>query len=273
MCAQESQKILGISLSPFSQYPSFTYVGNRKLDPHPYSVGSILYKLTDRTNRISGSSKLRLNNGTTIRGHQYLSATITRYMNYCINKRKRVDHGVVGGLLFYDRMLKNYALAYLAYSRECPTIPDLEDFFYRNRHFRVEQLKIFSYISDCILSHNIWKQPSAKRAEYEYYGLTQLLEENFRPISFENNPLLYILVVADTLEPLKVYQKANPDLSTEDIIDAIEFEYKPASKSIKISSHTNRVDISILYHKAKGLEEWCAVKCSPTVDNSFDLVL
>lgn len=240
--------------------------------PH-YSARNLLYKLTDRSNRISGMPKLKFNNNTIIHGHQYLSSTITRYMNYCINEREKVDHGIIGGLLFYDRMLKNYALSYMAHARKCASEPDLRDFHYRDRHFCFEQLKAFAYIADCILSHNIWKQGPNMRTVYEHYALTQLLEENFRPISFENNPLLYILVVADTLEPLKAYTQHNGDLRIEEIIDAIEIEYMPASRSLTIASNSNTVDIAVLYRKAKGLEEWTTVRCGALNRTGFSIHL
>lgn len=267
------KEILGINLSPFSQYPSYTYIGRRDLNTPPYSDRDILHKLTARINRISGSPRLTFNTGTAIGSHQYLSATITRYINYCINERSRVDHGIVGGLLFYDRMLKNYMVAYTTHSSESLHTADLEDFYYRDRHFCTEQLKIFSYISDCILSHNIWKQPADKREEYEQYCLTELLGENFRYISYENNPLLYILVIADTLEPLKIYQQANPGLRTEEIIDAIDIEYTPASRLLTFSSNSNKIDISILHSKAKSLSEWTTAICSPLENKSFHLTL
>lgn len=265
--------ILGINLSPFSQFPSYTYIGRRDLNSPPYSDRDILHKLTARTHRVSGSPRLTFNTGTMIHGHHYLSATVTRYLNYCINERGRVDHGILGGMLFYDRMLKNYMVAYTTHSNECAHPPELEDFYYRDRHFCTEQLKIFSYISDCILSHNIWKQPADKREEYERYGLTQLLGENFRYISYENNPLLYILVIADTLEPLKAYQQANPNLRTEEIVDAIDIEYTPASRLLTFSSNSNKIDISILHSKAKSLAEWTTAICSPLENKSFHLTL
>lgn len=264
---------LGITLSPFSQYQGLSHAGQQGIHYPQYSVRNILCKLTERSNRLSGTPKLIFNNGTIIHGHQYLSSTITRYMNYCINNLEKVDHGIIGGLLFYDRMLKNYALSYIAHAHECMDEPDLRDFHYRDRHFCFEQLKAFAYIADCILSHNIWKQGPDKRTVYEHYALTQLLEENFRPISFENNPLLYILVVADTLEPLKAYTQHNCDLSIEEIIDAIEVEYLPASRTLTLSSNSSKVDIAVLHGKAMELQDWTAVECSPLADNSFQLRL
>ena len=103
--------------------------------------------------------------------------------------------------------------------------------------------------------------------------MTQLLEENFRYISYENNPLLYILVIADTLEPLKIYHRAIPDLRTEEIIDAIDIQYAPASRSLTFSSSSRKIDISILYRKAESLAEWTTAICSPLENNGFMLTL
>ena len=267
------RRTLGITLSPFSQYPGLSHAGQHGIHYPKYSVRNILCKLTERSNQISGTPKLKFNNDTIIHGHQYLSSTITRYMNYCINEREKVDHGIIGGLLFYDRMLKNYALSYIAHAHECADEPDLRDFHYRDRHFCFEQLKAFAYIADCILSHNIWKQGPNNRSVFERYALTQLLEENFRPISYDNNPLLYILVVADTLEPLKAYTQHNCDLRIEEIIDAIEIEYMPASRSLTIASNSNTVDIAVLHRKAKGLEEWTAVRCGALNRTGFSIHL
>lgn len=51
---------------------------------------------------------------------------------------------------------------------------NLDDFNYRNRHFCKEQLITFSYIADCILVHNIWKQSDKNRDIYKQYRLDAL---------------------------------------------------------------------------------------------------
>lgn len=276
-CAlSQIKRVLGINLSPFSQYPSYTYSGRCDHNIPPYSDRGILYRLTHRDNRITGSPKLSFSNNAIIRGHRYTSTVITRYLNYCINERNKVDHGIIGGLLFYDRIIKNYMIAYTAYARECENAPDLYDFYYKGHHFCAEQLKIFSYVSDCILSHNVWKQPADKRREYEQYCLTPLLEENFRIITYDENPLLYILSVSDTLEPVKAYTPRDRNLCTQEIqniIDAIDIEYIPASRSFIISSRSSNIDISVLYQKAQSLSEWTSVSCSLLNNNRFRLIL
>lgn len=267
----EIKRQLGISLSPFSSSGSFHFSTNLARNAAPSLEHALLCELTQRNNTISGYPKLNFSNGSVIGGHQYPSRIITRYMNYCINTRHRVDHGIVGGFLFYDRMIKNYMLAYLASNEETASTQNLSDFHYRNRHFCKEQLTIFSYISDCILSHNIFKQAPNTRALYEEYQLIDLLEENYKTITFESNPLLYILAISDTLEPIKAYQQCNANLSAQIIADAIDIEYIPGTRQLRFSSTSDDVDIALLHHKAMGLMDWTSAQCSNLENDSFTL--
>lgn len=267
---KEIKEQLGINLSPFSQAGVFSFALSGR-NTTPNLEHALLAELTQRNNTISGYPKLRFSNGSTITGHQYPSRIITRYMNYCINERHRVDHGIVGGLLFYDRMIKNYMMAYISSLNEEYATQKLSDFYYRNRHFCSEQLTIFSYISDCILSHNIFKQSVETRNLYENYKLFELMEENFQKTSYESNPLLYILGVSDTIEPIKVYKKHNKSLSAQVIADAINIEYIPGTRSLSFSSTSDDIDIGLLYQTAKGLTDWTSAECSKLTNGSVIL--
>lgn len=267
---KEIKRKLGINLSPFSQLGTFCFFPSERNDT-PNLEHALLMELTQRNNTISGYPKLHFSNGSRIADHQYPSRTITRYMNYCINKRKRVDHGIVGGLLFYDRMIKNYMIAYISSIKEEHSITNLDDFYYRNRHFCSEQLKIFSYISDCILSHNIFKQSAETRNDYEKYLLYELMEENFKSITYETNPLLYILAISDTIEPIKVYQQNNKSLSAQEIAEAINIEYIAGTRTLSISSNSKTIDINLLHKKAKSLMEWTSAECSELTNRIFTI--
>ena len=105
--------------------------------------------------------------------------------------------------------------------------------------------QFFSYISDCILSHNIWKQSEETRELYEYYNLSAALGETYKILTIRDNPLLYILAIADTLEPIKAYEKINPQTVSE----SINIEYTPGSHELTFSSSNNAVDISELHRR------------------------
>ena len=262
----QTKRTLGIDLSPFGRCIARSFAGNTK----PTSERAILSKLTSPGRKLSNRNRLRFNTNSVVSSFQYNKATIVRYFNYCINERNRVDHGIIGGLLFYDRMIKNHMLAYIAAMQECNSTPPLSDFEYSDRHFCSEQPVIFSYIADCILSHNIFKQQIDKRELYEAYELEALYSENFKKISFEDNPLLYILAVTDSIEPTKIYRC---DASVQSIINAIDIEYIPASREIKISCLSGDIDIQKIYSKAKELEDWTSVDCSVRHNSSFSLRL
>lgn len=267
---KEIKKQLGINLSPFYPFGAFS-VRSSERGEAPNLEHALLIELTQRNNTISGYPKLHFSNDSTISDHQYPSRIITRYMNYCINELEHVDHGIVGGLLFYDRMIKNYMLAYISSLKEENVVQNLSNFYFRNRHFCSEQLTIFSYISDCILSHNIFKQSAETRNLYEKYQLFDLLEENFKKITYDSNPLLYILAVSDTIEPIKVYQQNNKSLSAQEIAEAINVEYIPGTRSLSLGSNSKSIDINLLYQKAKGLMDWTSVRCSELTNESFTL--
>ena len=162
-------------------------------------------------------------------------------------------------------------MAYLSKLEHSNTYVPLNDFIYHNRHFCSEQWKIFSYIADCILSHNIWKQPDNKRNLYEQYQLEDLLTESFQTLSYDENPLLYILAVTDSIEPLKIYQQTNPELSAQDITNALNIEFFSGVRALTFSSTSDLIDIGLLYGKAKGLETWTNARCSELQNGKFIL--
>ena len=256
----KTKKELKINLSPFGR----GLPGNARST----AERAVLSKLTGPGGRLSKSNRLRFNTNSVVSSTRYDALTTARYFNYSINVRKHADHGIIGGFLFYDRMIKNYMLAYFAAMQECGCTPELGGFEYRNRYFCSKQLVIFSYIADCILSHNIFRQPTDGRQVYEEYKLEALYSENFKKVSFEDNPLLYILAVTDSIEPTKIYRGyAEP----QSVIDAIDIEYIPGSREIKVTCASGDIDIRKLHAKAKELEDWTSADCSELHDNSFTL--
>ncbi len=257
---------LGIDISMFCPTPELSYsIRNSRQRIELNIEHALLREVTHHAFTLQGHPKLRFNTGAEIAGHQYSYATTTRYFNYCINDRGRVDHGIVGGYLFYDRMVKNYISTYMKVLYRHEGEVTLNNFYFKERHFCSEQLPIFSYIADCISAHNIWKQPDESRELYELYRLDVLLSERFKNINFHENPLLYILVVADSIEPTKAYRNLSPHIVSE----AIDFRYTPEARVLNISSRSNQVPIEILYQKAKELENWTSVRCSELVNGKF----
>lgn len=254
---------LGIDLSPIGIIPF-----RSRVDEHRINIEKAMLQEITRQAR-NKNHRLHFNNGAILPNRQYEPETIVRYYNYRNNVWKAADHGIVGGFLFFDRMVKNYLVSYLAKLQEETTPCDPNDFIFRGRHFCSDQLSVFHYISDCIMVHNIWKQPENMRQKYEEYQLTELFQEHFKPISYQDNPILFILAVTDTLEPLKVYK----EIESEIVINALNIEYLPGSNSLFLSSASYDVPISRLYQKAKELETWTTVKCDLSLEGILAIQL
>jgi len=258
---------LGISLSPFSMYNKPSY--NMRNNHVTVSIANaLLRELTQDSLRIP-KAYIQFNNGSIVNKHRYSNQTVTRYFNYCINIHEKYDHGIIGGFLFYDRIIKNYAISYLRAINNNHQNANIDpsDFIYNTRHFCQSQLPIFSYISDCIISHNIWKEEQKHIKEYMDYGIHSKLGAEFRSISFDENPLLYILVITDSIEPLKAYADFPPEV----VVNSIDIKYLPGSRTITFSSISNLIDITILYNKAKDLEAWTTVQCLDLVNGKFSI--
>jgi len=195
---------------------------------------------------------ISFNNGTTIKKSMYTCGTIFNYLEYCkmnpdIN---HYDHGIVGGLWLYDILIKNY---YLSFSRNKSA--NFSDFYVDNLHFSTSQFPIFAYLADCIISHNMWLATDDSTIEkYEKYGLKQLTLPYAQPIQFNRNPILFILALADTLEPIKTC--SDLDISPLDVLNNIEceFNYKQIILSFKSNNMFNK-----MIGKINGLNNWLDV--------------
>lgn len=161
-------------------------------------------------NGIQHTYKIEFISGVKINKHVYSFNTILDYLEYYkINgKEGRYDHGIVGGLWFYDSAIKNYIQMYYETQMYNQKIIDPRDFISMNhRHFSSEQIIVFEFIADCIISHNIWTPSTSEVNEkYKKCGLSQLTEGNYKKLSMNDNPILYLLAIVDTIEPLKIYK-------------------------------------------------------------------
>lgn len=152
---------------------------------------------------------------------------VGNYLNYRLlgdGGHRRIDHGICGGMAFYDRIIKNYLNEYENKRRHTPNISLLDVFYVENigklLRFALDQLIVFMYIADCIINHNIWKAPADKEKMYQHFKLESLIGNRFEKINFYKNPLLFILVMSDTLEPYKNFFAATHSRKS---IDDIEY--------------------------------------------------
>lgn len=211
--------------------------------------------ITNSRNNPCSNNSIIFNNGTIITRSMYSKSTIFNYLEYCkMNEDiNHYDHGIVGGLWLYDSLVKNYYLSYISLNDDSKNI---ENFYINNLHFCVNQFPIFAYLADCIISHNMWFATDYGTIElYEKRGLEQLIPPHAQSISFNTNPLLFILALADTLEPIKTCCDPDYGLNIEpiEVLNSIEcvFNYKHISLLFK-----NNEIFKKIKKKLDGLENW-----------------
>lgn len=219
---------------------------------------------------------LQYENQANITRFTYSTNIIHRYFSYCIHELRPsvYNHGIVGGYLFFDRMFKNYLTSYTNYCSEPREVRlPLDDFMWRDKHFSIDQIPLFAYLADCIIAHNIWKADSDHEGIYLQYGLSKLVDSQFRKIFFYSNPLLFFLAITDTLDPYKTY-----GLVSESAEDALSIwrsiDYTFNGGTLTITSYDERYLIKRLFEKAKGLESWTEVTGVQLInDTSFRLTI
>lgn len=205
-------------------------------------------------------------NGIRVKRATYTRKTIFNYLEYCkMNPQiKHYDHGIVGGFWLYDSLMKNYYETYRR-EKEFDRDIDFENFQANgNRHFSLEQRWIFAYLADCIISHNIWPATKEKNEIYKEYDLNELVEPNFKKITFGNNPILFILAIADTIEPIKLYSGVS-GMETIDIWRGIDMKFERGGMTIKLLD--DRLKFSKAQTKIKDLENWGDVHTISGKDN------
>ena len=123
--------------------------------------------------------------------------TYLRNRSMCANgKMGKIDHGITGGLLLYDRLRNNFEQAWKkAYC--CDHNISRESFEYNGLRFSNTHYKYYAQAADAIIAHNIWID-----------SLNEYLLKDGKTILGKyrighNNQVAFILSLADTLEPIK----------------------------------------------------------------------
>lgn len=200
-------------------------------------------------------------NGTVVEKNRYDNVLIDDYFWYRICEMDTLDHGIVGADEFFSKMIVNYVRQYRQVAISKNYSGSFNEFYSKNGlHFCTEQFKVFSHIADCIAAHNVYMANGTieDKCRYEEFGLEALLPGNFRLVSYRDNPLLFILCVADTIEPSKRFTKYN----SKELFQNISIDY---------DKYNNRLEIGLgedLYNSDNGqdyvndvykLSNWCDI--------------
>jgi hypothetical protein len=165
--------------------------------------------------------------------------SIVNYFNYNLICRNKADHGIIAGCYLYDRLIK------LRRKQEQKGTGE--------RYWGQDLEKVYATISATIAAHNIWLPVPEKESIYKHFGLEKLI--NFQPVKIKNSPLLFILGLTDTLDPVKTF-KANH--SVKEILENLECKFYKNSIHIK-NAACSTLDFSILQRKVDNLLGWLDV--------------
>lgn len=212
-------------------------------------------------------SAIEYNNGTIIKTPRYSGETKNNYFYYRLQEMSKLDHGIVGADEFFSRLVVNYVKEYRVMAAGDFFRESIYEFHnQRGLHFCSEQIKLFAYIADCIASHNMYKADDDERRVTKYldYSLNCLLPDEFEPISYKDNPLLFILCVADTVEPSKRF----PDYRNEDVLNLISIEYSLRDNFLYVEIDEELYDSEAGHRYASDIDElkkWCDIKTNVTL--------
>lgn len=200
-------------------------------------------------------------------GNRYSANLVFSYLNL---KRGR-DHGIIAGALLRKRLIEN-----LNSVIERNPNADKNGFIYNGLYWSIKHIESYDYASSMIMKHNIWfansdlKEDEVDLATFEenmknlniYKSqhdspLNSLVINNANRISFNEDPLLFIFSIIDTIEPLKTANKIKniDNICNTQLLDQISFEFSEGN----ISLHGNNKLVSFYeetFSKAKGLELW-----------------
>jgi hypothetical protein len=172
-----------------------------------------------------------------------LIRSIPIYYQYKIASRMEIDHGIVAGLCLYDKLVKNRLLKK---SRRQKNNDDLlwDDCL-------DEQ---YALAGGTIATHNIWFPDTKSKSTYIKYGLTDLI--NRHPITPSEAPLLFLLGLVDTIDPVKLFGSKHKKDS--DVLKSVLIDFYKNEIRLSIDSRA-RLPFNKLRKRCKDLEPWLAV--------------
>lgn len=173
---------------------------------------------------------------------EYVNIYLSHRARCTYGKKGKIDHGIVGGLMLYDRLRKNYESA-----KQKPDLVGTESgFYYNGLFFSEEHFKYYAEAADAIIAHNIWKSTLDNYLEIEQY--MKLNATNIPNITIDKK-MAFVLAIADTLEPLK-------RTNNMDVLDEIEFESKKIKNGFNIFIPQK---YETIFEGVRGLSSWVNV--------------
>lgn len=145
------------------------------------------------------------------------------YFIYRRDFMNRIDHGVFAGIYLYDRLVK------IRQRKET----EINDPLYWGKELE----KQYALASASIAMHNIWMPKKTDEVVYKRFNLDKLIK--FEPLKSKDHPLLYLLGIVDTLEPIKLFLDIDKGIDEKYIFDNLQLEFKVNSITFQASKAQN----------------------------------
>ena len=200
----------------------------------------------DKMNNKYGITNNLLEANSLFREH-ILTKCIEQYFNYRIVECKVVDHGISAGLYFYDRLFK------IREEKEFTKTHPL--------YWGKDLLQQYAEACFAIATHNIWLPNKQNISKYISHQLDSLVND-FKPIKFSDFPMLYLLGIVDTIDPVKAYKD---EYSATKVLDEIILDFKSNKITIMVVEGSS-LNLNRISEKACNLIGWLDVGIHASAD-------
>ena len=187
----------------------------------------------------------------------YSSSIIKQYYKYCQTERCFINHGIVGGLMLYDRLMKNYETN----KREAKELKISgainDDFCHNNLHWSKDHYEYYLRTASSIIHHNIWFANDKTEELYRKYKLNGLIIDISGKLKkCSDDPFLFLLLLSDTIEPIKEFTNLEPKC----VLEKIDISVNCDERKIKISVIDQCINFHHWFCKIKEMKTWLDLK-------------
>jgi hypothetical protein len=227
----------------YHDYGYFIENGKKEYPPNQFCISKIKKELAISKDLLKENSN-----------PQFISLTIKNYYRYCRKEHDFINHGIVGGLLLYDRLCKNYSRIKALAIKEKISGAKENDFYYHNLHWSISHFEFYAKVSNAIISHNIWLAEENNMDLYEKYKLKELIPSH--KFSYNDDPYVFLIILVDSIEPIKFFNQISPKC----ILEKIDFEILKEERKIVINILDKCLNFGKWFDEIIKLQNWLEIK-------------
>lgn len=183
------------------------------------------------------------------------------YYKYRKKIHHKIDHGIAGGILLYKMLVENYNSIIKSSEYNTDTCE------YKGLKFSEENSDDYKKAAIGIIRHNMWYANKSDDCKtYHEYGLDDLISEPQNKICYTDDRLLFLLCLADTIEPLKRFRNLGTNEEINEILRQICMDIENINNqknskitiTIQVSDELENKDK--LIENCRSLDSWMNVK-------------